>query len=228
MQYPRMIWLVVALVQLTGCASNPQLPVSFGDNALAAHSGRVGVAMTAMPKVDTSFPGADCLLCLATAATANSSLTRHTHMLTGDELLTIKGGIADRLRKKGVDAVVIAENLNIRQLKDFSGGGVNIAKKDFRPLKDQYKVDHLVLIDITRLGFVRNYAAYISRGDPIAELDGTLAVVNLATNAYDFYQEINQSKGSEGGWDEPPDFPGLTNAYYAVIESGKDAVQQPF
>jgi hypothetical protein len=228
MQYPRMIWLVVALVQLTGCASNPQLPVSFGDNALAAHSGRVGVAMTAMPKVDTSFPGADCLLCLATAATANSSLTRHTHMLTGDELLTIKDGIADRLRKKGVDAVVIAENLNIKQLKDFSGGGVNIAKKDFRPLKDQYKVDHLVLIDITRLGFVRNYAAYISRGDPIAELDGTLAVVNLATNAYDFYQEINQSKGSEGGWDEPPDFPGLTNAYYAVIESGKDAVQQPF
>jgi hypothetical protein len=228
MQYPRMIWLVVALVQLTGCASNPQLPVSFGDNALAAQSGRVGVAMTAMPKVDTSFPGADCLLCLATAATANSSLTRHTHMLTGDELLTIKDGIADRLRKKGVDAVVIAENLNIKQLKDFSGGGVNIAKKDFRPLKDQYKVDHLVLIDITRLGFVRNYAAYISRGDPIAELDGTLAVVNLATNAYDFYQEINQSKGSEGGWDEPPDFPGLTNAYYAVIESGKDAVQQPF
>jgi hypothetical protein len=149
-------------------------------------------------------------------------------MLTGDELLTIKDGIADRLRKKGVDAVVIAENLNIKQLKDFSGGGVNIAKKDFRPLKDQYKVDHLVLIDITRLGFVRNYAAYISRGDPIAELDGTLAVVNLATNAYDFYQEINQSKGSEGGWDEPPDFPGLTNAYYAVIESGKDAVQQPF
>jgi hypothetical protein len=228
MQYPRMIWLVVALVQLAGCASNPQLPVSFGDNALAAQSGRVGVAMTAMPKVDTSFPGADCLLCLATAATANSSLTRHTHMLTGDELLTIKDGIADRLRKKGVDAVVIAENLNIKQLKDFSGGGVNIAKKDFRPLKDQYKVDHLVLIDITRLGFVRNYAAYISRGDPIAELDGTLAVVNLATNAYDFYQEINQSKGSEGGWDEPPDFPGLTNAYYAVIESGKDAVQQPF
>lgn len=228
MQYPRMNWLVVASVQLAACASNPQLPVLFGDHALAAQSGRVGVAMTALPKVDTSFPGAGCLLCLATAATANSSLTRHTHMLTGDELLTIKDGIADRLRKKGVDAVVITENLDIKRLKDFSGGGVNIAKKDFRPLKDQYKVDHLVLIDIARLGFVRNYAAYISRGDPIAELDGTLAVVNLATNAYDFYQEINQSKGAEGGWDEPPDFPGLTNAYYAVIESGKDAVQQPF
>ena len=228
MQYPRMIWLVVASLQLAGCAGNPQLPVPFGDNALAARSGRVGVAMTALPKVDTSFPGAGCLLCLATAATANSSLTRHTHMLTGDELLAIKDGIADRLRNKGVDAVVITENLNIKQLKDFSGGGVNIAKKDFRPLKDQYKVDHLVLIDITHLGFVRNYAAYISRGDPIAELDGTLSVVNLATNAYDFYQEINQSKGSEGGWDEPPDFPGLTNAYYAVIESGKDSVQQPF
>jgi hypothetical protein len=75
---------------------------------------------------------------------------------------------------------------------------------------------------------VRNYSAYISRGDPIAELVGTISVVNLSTNKYDFYAQINQSRGAEGKWDEPPNFPGLTNAYYAVIESGKDAVQKPF
>jgi hypothetical protein len=228
MKYPWMIWPLVAAVQVAGCASNPQLPVSFADNPLTAQSGRVGVAMTALPKVDTSFPGAGCLLCLATAGAANSSLTKHTHALTAEDLSTLKDGIAARLRKKGVEATVIAEGLNVKQLKDFSGGGVNIAKKDFRVLKDKYKVDHLVVIDITSLGFVRNYSAYISTGDPTAQLAGTISVVNLSTNAYDFFAQINQSKGAEGKWDEPPDFPALTNAYYSVVESGKDAAQQPF
>ena len=100
--------------------------------------------------------------------------------------MTLKDGIADRLRKKGVEVTVIAENLNVKQLKDFSGGGVNTAKKDFRVLKDKYKVDHLVVIDVTSLGFVRNYSSYISTGDPTAQLAGTISVVNLSTNAYDF------------------------------------------
>jgi hypothetical protein len=228
MKSSTLLLLLIASAQLCGCASNPQLPVSFADNALTAQSGRFGVAMTALPKVDTAFPGAGCLLCLATAAAANSSLTKHTHMLTAEDLLTLKDGIADRLRKKGVDVTVIAEDLNIKQLKDFSGGGVNIAKKDFRALKDRYKVDHLVVIDITSMGFVRNYAAYISTGDPTADLAGTISVVNLSTNAYDFFLQINQAKGAEGAWNEPPDFPNLTNAFYSVVESGKDAVQHPF
>ena len=129
MKSSALLLLLLASAQLCGCASNPQLPVSFADNALTAQSGRFGVAMTALPKVDTSFPGAGCLLCLATTATANSSLTKHTHMLTAEDLLTLKDGIADRLRKKGVDVTVIAENLNVRQLKDFSGGGRHIRQR---------------------------------------------------------------------------------------------------
>ncbi len=227
MKHSGMIIALFVCIQLAGCASNPQLPLQF-DHELNAQSGRVGVAMTALPKVDTAFPGAGCLLCMATASAANSSLTKHTHALTAEELLTLKEDIAGRLRTKGVDVTVIAEDLNVKPLKDFSGGGVNVAKKDFRALKDKYKVDRLIIIDITRLGFVRNYAAYISKGEPTADLSGTVSVVNLSTNTYDFFSEINQSKGAEGGWDDPPDFPALTDAYYAVVETGKDAIRQPF
>jgi len=228
MKFSALLLFLLASMQLCGCASNPQLPVTFADGALTAQSGRFGVAMTALPKVDTSFPGAGCLLCLATAATANSSLTKHAHMLTAEDMLMLKDGVADRLRKRGLEVTVVAENLSVKQLQDFSGGGFNFAKKDFRVLKDKYKVDHLVVIDITSLGFVRNYSSYISTGDPTAELIGTISVVNLSTNAYDFFLQINQMKGAEGAWDEPPDFPNLTNAYYSVVESGKDAVQHPF
>jgi hypothetical protein len=131
------------------------------------------------------------------------------------------------LRKKGVDVTVIAEDLNLKPLKDFSGG-TDTARKDFRPLKEKYNLDRLVVIDITAVGIVRDYRGYFPSGDPRAELHAKVSVINLASNAYDYYREINETKGAAGPWDEPTEFPNLTNAYYSVIESGKDAIQQPF
>jgi hypothetical protein len=224
-----MIWPLLALLPLAGCRTNPQLPVSLADHALTEQSGRVGVAMTALPKADTSFPGAyRCPTCMIPALAANSTLTKYTHTLTTEELSKLKDIIAERLRKKGVDVTVIAEDLNLSQLKDYTGGGFDVAKRDFRVLKDKFKVDRLVVVDFTSLGFVRNYASYFSKGDPTAELEGTVSVVNLSTNAYELYSAIHESKSADGAWDEPPQFPSLTNAYYAVLESGKDAIQESF
>lgn len=69
--------LAATAVFLAGCATR-QMPVLLAENALGGSAGRVGVVMTPLPKVDTYFPGASCLLCLAAASIANSSLTTHT------------------------------------------------------------------------------------------------------------------------------------------------------
>jgi hypothetical protein len=39
---------------------------------------------------------------------------------------------------------------------------------------------------------------------------------------------VELAKGSDGPWDESPSFPGLTNAYFQVLEMGKDAFLKPF
>lgn len=84
---------------LAACATKPQPPVALFSHNISASSDRVGVAMTALPKVDTSFPGAGCLLCLATAAIANASLTSYgVELLAGDEVLST--AILDRLLHK--------------------------------------------------------------------------------------------------------------------------------
>ena len=36
------------------------------------------------------------------------------------------------------------------------------------------------------------------------------------------------ARGTEGTWDEPPKFPGLTNAYYQALETAMDTVKKPF
>lgn len=79
--------------------------------------------MTALPKVDTQFPGADCLLCLAAASIANASLTKYTHTLTTEDLPKLKNQLADLLQKKGIEVVVIEESLNVSSFSDFGTKG---------------------------------------------------------------------------------------------------------
>jgi hypothetical protein len=217
------IHLAVVLLSavLVGCAT-PQMPVQLNKDSLGSKSGRVGVAMTALPKVDTELPGAGCLLCLAAASVANSSLTTHARTLPHEDLPNLKNELANVLRKKGVDAMVVAEELKLDALPDAGAKGANVARKDFSALQQKYKIDKLLVIDINALGFVRNYSAYIPTSDPKAQLRGMGYLVNLKTNTYEWYEPVFVLKSADKAWDEPPKFPGLTNAYYQVIELGKD------
>lgn len=209
---------------LAGCAAPPQTPVTLEKDALTTQNGRVGVVMTAVPKVDTHLPGAGCLLCLAAASVANSSLTSHAKTLSNDDVIVLKNDVADAIRKKGADAVVIAEDLNVGALPDNTVSGTNTSKKDFSALREKFKVDKLLIIDVGMLGFVRTYASYVPTSDPKGVLQGTGYVVNLKTNTYEWYLPFNITKAADAKWDEPPKFPGLTNAYFQAVESGKDEI----
>jgi len=215
-------------VLLTGCASPPQTPVSLKSEVLTAKTPKVGVAMTALPKVDTQFPGAGCLLCLAAASLTNQSLTAHVQTLKHEDLAQLKADLAKVMRDKGMDATVIDEPLDVAKLPKFDSKVPNFARQDFTSLKAKYGVDKLVVIQITALGAWRNYASYIPTEDPKAVFMGSGYMVNLADNSLDWYQPIDLRKSADQKWDEPPKFPGLTNAYYQVLEMGKDAVTKPF
>jgi hypothetical protein len=218
---------MMAVFGLAGCASPPQPPLAMSGTALQNHSARIGVAMAPLPKVDTWFPGANCLLCIAAASATNSSLTTYTQTLPVDDVAHIKADVADALRKKGYNAVVLPEDLKIRDLPKGSEGP-NKAKYDFSSLASKYQIDKLVVIEIGSLGVKRNYAAYIPNGDPQAALVGTGYLVNLSNNTYEWYLPLEQVKGAAGSWDEPPKYPGLTNAYFQVVEGTRDAVLKPF
>ncbi len=220
--------VLVAGSFLVGCAGTPQLPIAMKAEALAPPSNKVGVAMSALPKVDTQFPGASCLLCLAAAALTNSTLTSYTQTLQHEDLPKLKDMVADALRKKGATATLIADELKIRDLPDFSGSGPNIARKDFTGFKAKYNIDKLVIIDIGSIGINRAYSSYFPVGEPKAEVHGQAALINLSTNTYEWYAPLKQIKSAENNtWDEPPKFPGLTNAYFQVLEMTKDSIVNP-
>ncbi len=221
------LMIVVASVVGAGCASVPQNPVALSNEAIGPQAGRMGVAMTALPKLDTQLPGAHCLLCLMLASGANSSLTTHARTLPYEDLPRLKHEAADLLRKKGNDVTVIEEDLKLDDLPDFGAKETNFARKDFSSLRQKFKIDRLLVINITGLGFIRTYSAYIPTSDPKALLEGTGYIVNLKNNSYEWYEPISITKSTDLNWDEPPTFPGLTNAYFQVLEIGKDSFLKP-
>jgi hypothetical protein len=228
MSYKTGLALAAIAVGLGGCVTPPQPPVNLAQDSLNSQTGRLGVAMASLPKVDTEFPGASCLLCLAAANVANSSLTAHANTLPYEDLPKLKNEVADLIRKKKVDVIVIREDLKVSDLADFGTAGPNIARKDFSPLKQKYKIDKLLVIDITALGFIRTYSAYIPTSDPKSLLRGAGYIVNLTNNTYEWYLPVIISKSADKNWDEPPKFPGLTNAYFQGLELGKDRLLEPF
>ncbi|MEA3195905.1 MAG: hypothetical protein QOD26_4238 [Betaproteobacteria bacterium] len=222
-----LVFLVVGVTALlSGCAEPLQRSLRFNPDVLSTH-GRVGVAMTPVPKPNTEFPGAGCLLCMATAEAAHSTLSSYVQSLPTDDLSRLKEDFAEALRKKGVDAIVISEPLVVDALAENSAKGANIARRDFTPLKVKYKIDKLVVFSIGKHGISRSYSSYVPTGDPRGVLRATGYIVNLNDNTYDWYKTVVVSRAGERNWDEPPKFPAITNVYFEAIERGKDSFMEP-
>lgn len=219
---------LLSLALLTGCATTPpQKPLPISADALQAGAGRIGVAMSGVPKVDTQFPGAGCLLCLAAASAMNSSLTDHVRTLPPEDVPALKEKAASLIGAKGGTPVVIGAALDANALPDFRSDMPNVARKDFRALKDKHQIDKLLMIQIDTIGMVRTYSAYIPTSEPKAVFNGRAYLVDLKTNALEWYHPFSVTKAADGTWDEPPKFPHLTNAFFQALELGKDQVLQP-
>ena len=217
-----------SLIILSGCASQPPEPVSLTPTILQSRDLKVGVAMTAIPQADTHQMGADCLLCAAAAATGMAKLTKHVKTLPSENLPQIKDEIATLLKQRGVEAIVIPDSIEVDDLPKFEGSLPNAAARDYSAYKTKYGIDKLIVIDIQMLGTFRTYAAYVPTSDPKGVIRGAGYLVDLSSNSYDWYLPLDVTKASNEDWDEPPSFPGLTNAYFQAIEIGRATLEKPF
>jgi hypothetical protein len=217
--------LAASVVLFSGCAS--QKPVKLSMDAWSSQSVKVGVVMGTVPKPDTQFPGANCLLCIAAANVAHVTLTNYTNTLAADDLETLPADIAARLRARGIDAKAIDERIAINKLPTLSRA-TDQADHDFTSIGTKYGVDKLVVIEIALLGFERAYSSFVPASDPKGFITGRGYLVDLKTQKYEWYDNLRILRASEGSWDEPPKYPGLTNAYFQAIESSKDQFVKVF
>lgn len=225
------LFALALVALLSACAGPVQQPVNLAADFFTsgkAKAGRIGVVMSDLPKPDTQFPGAHCLLCIAVANGAHSALTREVQTFSTDELKPLPAALVAALTKQGLDAVLIADPLKVADLPDLGASDpTNKARKNFSTLKTKHGVDRLLVVHITSLGVWRSYSAYVPTDVPKAVLYGNVQLVELSTHALEWFLPLAVSRAAEGAWDEPPKFPGLSNAYYQVLETGMDMVKKP-
>ena len=224
--------VLVVTTWLAGCAGPVQQPVDLAADYFAAAKakpGRIGVVMADLPKPDTEFPGAGCLLCIAVANGAHSALSKEVQAFSTAELKPLPADLVALLKKQGLDAVLISDPLKVYDLPDLAASDpTNKSRKNFGALKTKHQIDRLLVVNITSLGVWRSYSAYVPTDVPKAILSGTASLIDLSTHALEWYLPLSLSRAAEGNWDEPPKFPGLSNAYYQVLETGMDLVKKPF
>lgn len=229
--FASLVCLLVA-AGLFGCAAPVQQPVNLASNYFSsaqAKGGRIGVVMSQLPKPDTQFPGAFCLLCMAVANGAHSTLSKEVQSFSTAELKPLPAELVTLLRKQGLDAMLIDEPLKLADLPDLGASDpANKTRKNFGALKAKHQLDRLLLVDISVLGVWRSYSAYVPQDVPKAVLMGSASLIDLSNHALEWFLPLSVSRAAEGTWDEPPNFPGLSNAYYQVLESGMDQVKKPF
>src|ERR1700744_2579653 len=78
--------IVLMVFWISACRTTTPTSIFLHANTLTPQSGAVGIMVTSA-KVDTSFPGAGCLLCIAMANGANSALTKHAHTMSNQDVL---------------------------------------------------------------------------------------------------------------------------------------------
>lgn len=195
----------------------------------------IGVAIEQPPKPTAFKVGNQGLLDVAINQANASKLETHLNGLDTSKISELADRVAAYLRQKGfmvkriaepirVDTLAILENKN----NDAQNGYI-MADRDYTPLKQKYGVDKIVMLSIVRMGTIRNYYGFIPLGEPSGMCNLSGKVVNLNDNHLEWNQAVAQTTpNSDGPWDVPPDFPGLTKAVYGAFDQSRNTLYNDF
>lgn len=222
------VLLSICVLFVTGCASlPPQQTVDLNLNTIPKQQ-KIGVYVSPVPKISTSFPGANCLLCLGAAALANSSLTKQVETFQAEELAKTSATVVEQLKAKGYEVVTISSLIPEKKLPKIKPVAGSTISKNYVGYKAQYGIDQLLVVNFSTVGVVRQYSSYIPNGAPQATVTAQFYMIDVERNAYSLYAPINIVKGADGEWDSPPAFPAMTNAFYQSEEAAVDLLKKPF
>lgn len=225
-QTVKFLFIACFTLIISACGSTPQPVVQIESNVFAKPETSVGyIYITPEEKATTHIYGASCLLCYGVASSLTSKLDTHLEdTIDQQELDNISTLVFAEysIRTPNIKEVVLTTP--IEKLGKFKGE-LGYAKKDFRGLKEALNVDILVVLELHRHGAYRSFSSYVPNGDPQGYIAGLLYAVDLSSNAYIQYVELDEKVQPEGEWDEPTTFPSVTTSYYQAVENIKNTIR---
>lgn len=209
---------LLCLALLTGCAT-PQPPVPMDQAFWNEKQERIGVAYTPLPAPTVALTGQQGLLDYAVNSGMASGLRAKVETWDTSSLREIPQQAAALLQEKGYTVVKLDEPINVEALKKVPSEKTGFTAMDFQPLKAQNQIDKLVLFSFASAGTTRSYYSVAPTSVPVAQIVVSTYVIDLDDNRMLYYQPKVFSRAADGEWDEAPEFPNLTNAFYQALDS---------
>lgn len=228
----RILLGLLAFQWLVGCATMTSKSVALDQDYYDSEE-EVSFYLEPLPEPSMSYPGANCLLCLGAAAAANGELAGRVKEFSTDELESIGSDIVHFVEDKGVTVHQLGEDFeldreSLPRLRRRSQADEETVytRRDYRPLRQDVETDELLLLRFKKVGVERTYNGYIPTGQPRAVVQFHISLVDLEANELMLNRSLQMHAKVDGEWDEPPNFPGLTTAYYEVLEKARDRIVQ--
>jgi len=223
--------ILVLSIFATGCAMGPERPIPFSPgtmpSSMSPATSKVGVMVEEIPSTDTSFPGADCPLCMIAASVMHQGLTDRVRELDHEDLDGVGTKLISYLKERNIDARHIPAMAGENLVK-FKGDSKVSPTLDYRALSESQAIDKLLVVRIHGQGVIRPMSSYVPNDIPKAFVKGLVFLVDLQSNQYEWYLPFDHRLAATGVWKEPPNYPGLTNAYYKNLVRVSDGIVAAF
>jgi uncharacterized membrane-anchored protein len=223
----RMIFRFFALLTVafsTGCATI-QPPVSMSKDFWHSNGKTVAVNYVPLDRPSFYMEGDVRLLDYAIISAATANLSSHLKTLDSTDFDLVKDEVKLALEQQGFQVVVLEEPIDPEKLDSFSDPNsddhIYFARKDYTPYQEKLNIDFLLNLRVSRMGVARMYHGFLPLADPRGIFDVHGEVIDLTSNKLLWYQDISESVSSNGNWDEPPSFPGLTNSFYIALDQAR-------
>jgi hypothetical protein len=216
----------IALAALTGCAT-PQPPVAMDQAFWAEKQDRIGIAITEIPAPSVQMTGQQGLLDIAVNKGMASGLTKKVESWDSTSLRGLQQKVAERLQAQGYSVKLLDKPYDFKDFKKAQRK-LGYADLDMTPLKAQEGIDKVVLLMVGVNGTTRSYYGMIPTSDPVSLVTMVTTIVDLDDNRLVYFQPSAVSRAAQGEWDESPEYPNLTNAFYKALDEVEQEILLPF
>jgi hypothetical protein len=187
----------------------------------------VGIVMTTIPVAGFYSNGNMGLVDMAIAQGVNKGLgTRLAHLdLAGLNNLPVR--FEKLLTGKGFRVVKESTPLDQDKYPQVSLGD-GFADHDYAALAGGLGVDALLVINLERIGTTRAYDGFLPKGPPAGYFKATGQLIEVKTKKLLWQRQVEVSRLPQAEWDQPPDFPNLTQKIQEAIDAGAGLLMVDF
>ncbi|HEV8674488.1 MAG TPA: hypothetical protein VGX21_10610 [Methylomirabilota bacterium] len=220
-------WVLVLL--LAGCQKAIPLQSSFWQ----AKDARIAVSLTTLPDPDVYQEGRETegLVALVVNEVLRSQMRTFLRKVELAEFEATAERFVQRLQQRGFTARHLERRVDLEQFPKFTGSGDAVLDRDVRSLAGTESADLVLLLSVDAWGTARKYVLGIPVGPHKGMVRARGRLVNLRTNQLQWqaFMTVEDSiVPVEGEWDQPPDYPNLTNAVRKAAEQAGQFLERQF